>query len=300
MNDSDSPAPGRPWWQPSAFDYSRIELLVMRLLFAPLVFDMIKWKTGAFTTQKFPHGIAHFTNLTWLAKHPPDLFWKGLTIAGLIAYAAGFMPALSLLPALFFAITIGTLVTSQSLNVNHTWQLTTMILLAQFLVYAWPRRKGLLLRPDAQVHRLAAYASTVVIAASYVVCGVVKLANSHFQWIQKVPNLSLQILKSNWAGYYDYLQQPPAWLARVTQAIVDYPNLARVFFGSGLLIELLGFTVLISRRFAFFGGLVIILMHLSISKVMDLHFEYHMAVVLIFLVNLPGLKRTLGRKPGIL
>ena len=282
----------RPWWQPVVFDYGRPELLVMRLLFAVLAIDMIKWKTGAFTTQKFPHGIAHFVNLTWLAQHPPGLFWQGLTIVGLLLYVAGWLPVLGLLPALFFAVTIGTLVTSQSQNVNHTWQLVTMILLAQFLVYAWPRKRSDLVRPDIDVHRLATYASTVIIAASYVVCGIVKLANSHFQWIQKVPNLSLQLLKSNWAGYYDTLHQPPEWLAKAAQAIVDYPNVARVFFGTGLLIELAGFVILISRRWAFFGGLAIIALHLSISKVMDLHFEYHMAAVLIFLVNLPGLRKT--------
>jgi hypothetical protein len=181
--------------------------------------------------------------------------------------------------------------------VNHTWQLITMILLAQFLAYACPRKKGGLLRPSQEMHRLAVYLSTVVIAASYVVCGVVKLANSHFQWIQKVPNLSLQIMKSNWAGYYDTLEPPPEWLAKAAQAIVDHPNLARVFFGSGLLIELLGFVVLINRKFAFWGGLAIIALHLSISKVMDLHFEYHMAAALIFLVNVPGIWRTFGKPP---
>ena len=291
-----SPSPAlRPWWQPSAFDYGQVELLVMRLLFAFLAFDVIKWKTGPFTTQKFPHGIAHFVDLTWLAKHPPGALWQGLTIAGLAVYVAGRVSALALLPALFFAITIGTLLTSQSQNVNHTWQLITMILLAQFLVYAWPRGKRAFLRPGQEVHRLAIYASTVVIAASYVVCGVVKLANSHFQWIQKVPNLSLQIMKSNWAGYYDTLEQPPEWLSKAAQAIVDHPHLARVFFGSGLLIELLGFVVLINRKFAFWGGLMIIALHLSISKVMDLHFEYHMAAAVIFLVNVPGISKTFGR-----
>lgn len=285
----------RPWWQPTVFDYGRLELFVMRLLFAPLAFDMIKWETARYTTQKFPHGMAHFVDLTWLAKHPPGIVAKGITIAGLVLYVAGIAPVLGLLPLLFFALTIGTLITSQSQNVNHSWQLLTLILLAQFLVYAWPRSRQALLRPDLELHRLATYASTVVIAAAYVVCGIVKLTNSHFQWIQKVPNLSLQVLKSNWAGYYDTLHQPPEWLMKATQAIVDYPNLARVFFGSGLLIELLGFVILINRRWAFWGGTMIILLHLSISKVMDLHFEYHMAAALIFLVNLPGLKKTFSR-----
>ncbi|MDB6140156.1 MAG: hypothetical protein JWO94_3228, partial [Verrucomicrobiaceae bacterium] len=85
------------------------------------------------------------------------------------------------------------------------------------------------------------------------------------------------------------------WLGKVTQNIVDHPNLARIVFGGGLFVELFAFAVLLNRRWAFVGGLVIIAMHCSISEVMDLHFEYHMAAALIFLVNLPGLRQTFGR-----
>ena len=54
-------------------------------------------------------------------------------------------PLLGLLPALFFAIGIGTLDASQGAN-NHSTQLCSMILLGQFLVYAAPWLKGERLR----------------------------------------------------------------------------------------------------------------------------------------------------------
>ncbi len=287
----------RPWWQPGVFEYSGIELFVMRALFAVLVFTMIKWETSPYTAQEYPKGIAHLVDLTWLGHHPPGMIAKGITIAGLTMYALGCLPLLGLAPALFYAVCIGTLITSQSKNVNHTWQLVTLMLLAQFIIYAWRFRKSELLRPDLAVHRLAAHASTVVIAASYVVSGVVKLVNSDFLWIKKVPLLSLQLLKSNWAGYYDTLERPPEWLERATQLVVDYPNLARLFFGTGLLIELVAFVVLINRRWAFIGGLTIILLHLSISQVMRLDFEYHIAAAFIFLVNVPGFARMRRGEP---
>lgn len=282
----------RLWWQPVVFEYSKAELLVMRVLFSLMIFQLIKWETSPYTTQKFPHGIAHFADLTWLAPHPFGLAWKLVTAFGLGVYAVGKAPGIALLPALVIAILTGTLVTSQSQNVNHTWQLGTLILLAQFLIYAWPKPRTEWLRPSLPTHRLAIYASTIVFAASYVVCGIVKLKNSDFQWIQKAPLLAVQLLKSNWSTYYSTLQPMPEWLAKATQAIVDHPHLARLFFGSGLVIELCAFVVLINRKFAFWGGLIIIVMHLSISKLMDLNFEYHIAAALIFLVNLPGLKRT--------
>ena len=354
------------WWQPGVFDYGHIEALVMRAGFAALLFISIKWETAPYKTQRNPTGLANFFDFTWLAQNPPGQFWQWLCIGGLVFYVLGLLPALGLAPALTFAIMIGTLVTSKAMH--HSWQAVTLLALAQFLIYAWPRNVrihrlvlGLILasvaalavreicllpppgkewkplftwlgqalhalfryavigsitdflateihrsktrhtdetgflRPGLALHRVAIYASTVTFAAAYVVCGIVKLVNSDFKWIQKVPYLSVQLLKSNWDGYYDSLQPVPEWLPRITQGIVDHPNLARLVFGSGLLIELLAFVVLINRRWAFVGGLSIIALHLSISKVMDLHFEYHMAAALIFLVNVPGLRKTFGR-----
>lgn len=356
----------KTWWQPGMFDYGQIEALVMRAAFAALLFISIKWETAPYKTQRNPTGLANFFDLTWLAEHPPGPLWQGLCIVGLVFYVIGLLPALTLAPAFFSAVLIGTLVTSKAMH--HSWQAVTLIALAQFLVYAWPRGLrlhkivlGLILaaiaalaireisllppptmaakpfftwlghsinvlfrfaviglivdflaheihraktrhlagtsplRPGIELHRIAIYASTVTFAGAYVVCGIVKLVNSDFKWIQKVPFLSVQLLKSNWDGYYDSLQPVPEWLGKVTQAIVDHPNLARIVFGGGLVVELFAFVVLISRKWAFFGGLAIIALHLSISKVMDLHFEYHMAAALIFLVNLPGLRKTFGQ-----
>ncbi|MDB6076003.1 MAG: hypothetical protein JWO89_3643 [Verrucomicrobiaceae bacterium] len=354
------------WWQPAVFDYSQLEAFVMRAAFAFLLFYSIKWETAPYKTQRNPTGLAHFFDFTWLAEHPPGPLWQGVCILSLVLYVLGLLPALTLAPTLASAIMIGTLVTSKAMH--HSWQAVTLIALAQFLVYAWPRGRqlhrwvlGLILaaiaglafreisllpgfamamkpffswlghalntlihftiigfivgflaseinraksglpaeaaplRPGLPLHRIAIYASTVTFAASYVVCGIVKLVNSDFQWIQKVPYLSVQLLKSNWDGYYDSLVPVPEWLDKVTQGIVDHPHLARLIFGSGLFVELFAFVVLINRRWAFVGGLVIIAMHLSISKIMDLHFEYHMAAALILLMNVPGLMKTFGR-----
>ena len=283
----------RPWWQPCPFNWNALEMLLMRAGFAALVFYTIKWETGAWTTQKFPNGIAYFVDLTWIGQSPPGWGWKGLTLAGLSAYVAGWLPALGLLPALFFSIIIGTLGNSQG-AINHSTQMVTMMLLAQFLVYVIPRGRGVQkpathwIRPSLRTQQQVIWWSTVVIAASYVVSGVMKLTNSNFMWLYEAPYLAVQLLKTNWAHYHDTLEMPPAWLQTVTQILVDHPNLARLFFGSGLLIELLGFVVLINRRWALAGGLAIIAMHLSISQVMSLNFQTHIYAALIFLVNVPG------------
>ena len=289
----DAATPGRPWWQPGPLDWSRLEMLLMRAAFALLIFSTIRWETGAWTTQKFPNGIAAAFDLTWIARSPPGLGWQAFTVAGLVAYVAGRMPVLGLIPALFFSLVIGTLGNSQG-AINHSTQMVTMMLLAQWLVYLIPRgpeappSMSHWLKPDFNVQQQVIWWSTLVIAASYVVCGVVKLVNSNGLWLYETPYLAVQLLKTNWCHYHDTLEMPPGWLQSLIQAMTDHPNLARLFFGMGLLIELGGFVILISRRWALVGGLAIIALHLSISQVMSLNFLTHIYAVLIFAVNVPG------------
>ena len=268
----------------------------MRAAFAVLAFVNIKWETAPYTEQKFPNGIARFVDLTWLGHHPPgDLTQYGV-MAFLVLYVIGLFPALGLLPTAFFATVIGTLLNSQG-AINHSWQMVTMMGLAQLVVYAWPRRTDMgrnwtvLARPDLQRHRQAVFAVLTVIAASYVVCGVVKVVNSDGLWIQKAPLLAVQLLKTHYSHFYDTLELPPQWLQDVTAFLLEYPWVARIVFGAGLVIELLGFVILINRRWAFIGGVAIIALHLSISRLMNLNFEAHMIAVLIYCVNLPGLRK---------
>ncbi len=298
---SASAAPALPrWWQPRPFDLGAMEMFVMRAAFATLAFWNIKWETAPYIEQKFPNGLAHFIDLTWLGHHPPSDLTQYGVIGFLILYVIGFFPALGFLPTAVFATLIGTLLNSQG-AINHSWQMVTMIGLAQLIVYAWPRQTesgltwSILIRPDLQRHRQAVFASLNVIAASYVVCGIVKLINSDGLWIYKAPLLAVQLLKTHYSHFYDTLNMPPEWLQTITEFLLENPNFARLLFGSGLLIELLGFVILISRRWSFLGGIVIIALHLSISRLMNLNFEAHMIAVLIYCVNLPGILKLTKR-----
>ena len=290
------PSSASKWWQPRPLEWGPFEMFVMRAAFAVLAFVNIKWETAPYTEQKFPNGIARFVDLTWLGHHPPgDLTQYGV-MAFLVFYVIGLFPALGLLPTAFFATVIGTLLNSQG-AINHSWQMVTMMGLAQVAVYAWPRRTDMgrnwtvLARPDLQRHRQAVFAVLTVIAASYVVCGVVKVVNSDGLWIQKAPLLAVQLLKTHYSHFYDTLELPPQWLQDITAFLLEYPWIARIVFGAGLVIELLGFVILINRRWAFIGGVAIIALHLSISRLMNLNFEAHMFAVLIYCVNLPGLRK---------
>lgn len=283
----------------SGFHWSLLEMFFMRLGFAVLVFFAIKWEVGALgpADPKKLTGLAHFINLDWLRNLHPIWVWQSVTGLGLLLYVAAIFPSLGLAPALFFSIGIGTLANSQG-AANHSTQLVSMILLGQFLVFLLPKtgRSPLTstswLQPSSSVLQRSIYVTLVIFVASYVVCGYTKLHNSDWHWIQRVPNLALELQKSNWSAYYDTLNPVPESLDTVVNLMTKYPDMARVFFGAGLFVELFAFVALIGRRSAFFAGIVIIVLHLSISRLMQLDFIYHMAAALIFLVNVPGIRQT--------
>ena len=139
----------------------------MRACFAVMMFLNIKWDTHTYTTQRNPTGLAHFFDFTWLASHPPGLIWKSVVIVGLVFYVLGRVSALALTPICVTAVMIGTLVTSKAMH--HSWQLITLMALAQWVIYAWPKKSAEWLLPSLEWNRLATYASTVVFAAGYVV-----------------------------------------------------------------------------------------------------------------------------------
>lgn len=288
------------------FNLGSSEMFFMRLGFAVLLFFTIKWEAGNLGTVKPEDavGLAKFVDLTFFARIEHMLVWQIVTIAGLAAYVIGRLPAAGLLPAVVFAIGIGTLNASQG-AANHSTQLCSMILLGQFLVYAlpWVAGKGLSapswMAPGADIHRRAIYVTLVIFAAGYVVCGWVKLQNSDWMWFQKVvPGLALELQKTNWSAYYDTLQPVPQVLQTTVSLMNEHPTVARLFFGGGLLIELFAFVMLMGRRWAFFTGVAIIMLHLSISHLMQLNFWYHIFAAAIFLVNIPGISRTFGKSDG--
>ena len=270
---------------------------------------LVWWETDWILKEAYqgpppnPEGLAHLPGAGWFAQPEVGAVMMWLALAGLVLFVLGRAPALALLPALFGNLMIGSLKNSQG-AINHSGQLLSMVLLTAWLVYLWAawsdrRRRqtggaapaeGGWWHPGVAWERLAVHWIKVTIAASYVVCGLQKWIDSDFQWIWRTPWLAVQIIKSNRADYYSKLEQPVGWMATELPALIlQHPNLARLVFGSGLLLETFAFLALLGRRWAAGYGLALIGLHLSISVAMALNFDLHMWLIAIFLVNLPGL-----------
>lgn len=275
----------------------------MRIGLAALVWWETDWilKEAYQGTPPNPEGLAHLPGAAWFAQPAVGAAMMWVSLAGLILFALGRAPVLALLPALFGNLMIGSLKNSQG-AINHSGQLLSMVLLTAWLLYlwaAWSDRRGHAGNPGSTAggwwhpglirERLVVHWIKVTIAASYVVCALQKWIDSDLQWIWRTPWLAVQIIKNNRAEYFSKLEQPAGWIAvELPNLILQHPHVARVVFGSGLLLETFAFLALCGRRWAAGYGLALIGLHLSISVVMALNFDLHMWLILIFLVNVPG------------
>ncbi|MDB6135074.1 MAG: hypothetical protein JWM59_3317 [Verrucomicrobiales bacterium] len=295
------------------------EMLIMRLLFAAvLLWAGIFWELpeaaaqvpkpewlammdhGGAETMAGPeskssaNGLAAVVPLGWMVDTARSLVIQVLTGLTLILYVAGMAPVLTLLPALILMTGTGALRNSMG-DISHHTQLVAMVLLAQWIVYLTAairqrRERPLWLRPAHQVQEQAVFWSLLTIGAGYFASGITKLEATDFAWIQRVPSMALQVMKAVWSASYSK-GEPVSGFKAVTVPgwILTYPNAARLFFGTGLLLELLGPMLVMGRRRAFWTGLAIIVMHIGISVVMDIEFRNHIFLLAIFAVNIPGL-----------
>ena len=287
-------------------DHALYELILMRLLFAAVIYDSINWGR-TFSKIVDANGLARIEplqdsllwfgqaeNLGWIR----SWFWIPLAV-----YVIGLVPIPTILSILAVTISVGTLENSDG-GIGHSYQIVSLILLAQLgsSLYNVVRKNGesatlprwqRCILPGSSMQNHAVHLTKVTIAAAYVVCGMAKLIKSDFLWINKIPLLSVQITKANLRDYYNTLEEKTDFVStRLPQLIVEFPNIARLFFGCGLVLELSAFLALRGRRWALCVGTSLIALHLMIDQVMSLTFWTHIFCIAIFFVNLPGIRET--------
>ena len=274
---------------PKPFAHNRWELLFLRAGLAIILILSLHSNWPGFTDQPKPNGLAHLFDFSFFGEPEAMKILYPFYLAALALYTLGSFMPLALAFMTFFTTGVGTLMNSQG-AIGHSTQLLAMIVLAQFLVHTSYASLRLLRGPRGWLASPASCADSMdwsrnVIAAAYVVCGVVKLVNSKGLWIWNTPNLSLQLIKTNEMDYYNRLATEVGfWANDFPEILVEHPWFAQIFFGGGLFIELFAFVALLGKKWAFFGGLAIVALHLSISQIMRLNFEEHMAIVGLLLI----------------
>lgn len=260
-----------------------LEWLLMRVSFSALVL----WTLNDphpfdYPGQPAPVGVARWVDLSWL--HREGMFHVVLgaaaTLCVLYILGRGLTIVLPLLTALHVAV--WTYFDSQG-STHHGLQLVSMVLLAQTQV--------VLCRWRASAESLRAslwYYSRGMVLFSYCASALTKTIDTRGLWVWRSKYLPIELVKSWRMEYLDKFN--PAFAGDPTAAfwLQQHPLTAQIIFGSGFFLELFAFLGLRDRVWSALVGTLIVLMHFSIGWLMQLEFENHQWLCLIFLINLPG------------
>lgn len=270
------------WW----------EILIMRILFAVVVYLTLPNETQIFDKQEMPNGIAHFFDLTFLAN--PGVY-PALKIAisvALFIYASGFLLPIVLPFLLVSHICIRTLYNSQGW-VHHGVQMTSLVLLAQtiivltFAIYRLVKKRPLPLTGGRSLGSYMLFYSQMAIIALYVVSVVSKVDRSGGQWFFKSHNIGLQVVKAERDRFYNRLEAPEPGDVPSARFMLAHPNFTRLFLGVGVMIELFAFVALCGRGWAVLVALGMISFHRVIAWLMSIYFHFNEMLLWIFLINAP-------------
>ncbi|MEM1296812.1 MAG: hypothetical protein AAGH89_15715, partial [Verrucomicrobiota bacterium] len=217
----------------------------------------------------------------------------GIAVLCAVLYVFGLVLWIALPYLAILHIAFGSLANSQG-GIGHANQMISLILLAQAvvavsaLIISLKEKKQILWRCTEQTGSRIAYYALVAIVVCYLTSGISKVKNSDGKWVWNTPYIASQIVKAEYQSHYSRLEEPldQDSLERANW-LVKHPFAARAIFAPGLLIELLAFFALLSRRWSLVIGLGIIGMHAMIEFFMSLRFPLFQISVAIWMVNPP-------------
>ena len=276
------------WW----------ELLIMRILFAYVVYLSLPSTGQIYDSQPVPNGIAQFVHLPTFIN---DASYPAIKIAigfALVIYASGFLLPIVLPLILIAHVMIRTLFNSQGW-VHHGVQMVSLVLLAQtavvlaFAIYRLIQRKPFPFTEGRNLGSYFLFYSQMAIVAIYVVSVVSKIDRSDGKWFAKSHYVGLHLVKAERDRYYGKLKEPapeteppPPSIVAAREALA-HPNLTRIILGAGVLLELFAFVALFGRGMAALIAIALIGFHRSIASLMSIYFEFNEMLLVIFLMNLP-------------
>jgi hypothetical protein len=276
-------------FQPVARD--RLELLLLRLGFAWIVARPFLGGRAWPIDAPYPTGVARHVDLTWLGQPA----WQTAATIGLAVSLLLYVGGRWLAPALavMFAVTtaVFTLKNSQA-GVAHHLHVIPLAIFGQLvgvLRYRLQPRDVTGLRSrreqDYMVHD-----AIQCIAAIYLTAGLVKLLDTGAGWVHRADTAVLWIAQAQDESFHSTDESGGfATSGAVVSFLAAHPDLCRVFFGAGLLLELLAPLALLGRVAAAVSGAGWIAFHLSNGALMDLWFWNNTLVVLVLVSGAPFL-----------
>ena len=268
------------------------EIILQRIALAWLCYRTLVVKRVGYEAYPVPVGAARFFDLVPLGS---DSFFRGArpwVVALLAAYVVGLAPALVVTCLALLHVAKWTLRNSQGASL-HEQQGLTMVLVFQAGVYlywgvAYGTANATPWSVDPASDRTAVLLSQQAVLAVYFTSGLTKLATSRIGWIVYSPRIVLQIVKAGRQRFYDGLDPTVMERSRsVVGFVLGHRFLCAAILTAGLMLELVSPAFMFGRTMNVVGGCLLIGFHVSIRLVMGLRFSEQMALVAIYLVNLP-------------
>lgn len=281
-------------------EFSACELLVMRVLFALVVWKVIPERLDLHE-QAAPVGMAKWLGLDFTFLSDPEILTvlRGALLVALVLYCSGRLLFAALPVMLFMTVSCGTLINSQK-AATHSTQIIALCVMAQCAWHLYAvfkhHRSGL---PAASRRlmegRMAVWYTQQMVAAAYIVTAITKWV-AKGSWIADSRFFPLQIVKSQRMDYYNSLQpqeQASGSYGIISETLAPFalwmektmmssPGWAPVFLAPGFLLELLAVLLLAGRRIGGAYAVALIIFHLTIAEMMNLKFAYHIFVLGIY------------------
>ncbi|MEM7145571.1 MAG: hypothetical protein AAF591_10575 [Verrucomicrobiota bacterium] len=285
-------------------------MLLMRLFLAMVVYGTfvgLPADVGGLQGQPSPVGLARFFDLGFFADRELLLgLGRWMLILALVFYVADRFRFVALLVICFWLFGPLTLELSQG-AAKHTAQVLGLVLFVQLIYagYAAVAKRGGGRLGD---QRTMTHWSKQAIVATYLVTAITKVVASRGEWVKDAKYFPVQMEKTRMSEYYNRLGVPKdgarswfgeivagvdGWFASLSGRIGDLflasPDLCRAFLGMGLLLEFLAPLAMLGRKWGTVVGVILVLFHLTISRIMELHFATNMELIAIYLINVPWL-----------
>lgn len=300
----------RDWLRLEPIRHAAWEMVVMRLSFAMLVWDVhtgwinywrhpwqallqmtipSRWNDVPYASQPHPNGLGMWMDFSFLADNAFEPWLLLAAGVSLLLYVFGVPAAFSLAVPLLAGVGAATLINSQG-AIGHIAQGLHLCLLVVWLAGVWSlvcKKRGRPLPCDFNAGQLEMDWARQGLAASYVVSAITKLIESQGRWFIEARYFPLGLVKNNDMQFYDTLDASARQMDWLPQLLMEHPLLCQFFFGIALPLELFVFLGLRNRRMAALFGIGLIVFHECVTQLTHLSFIFNKLLLLILFVNLP-------------
>jgi hypothetical protein len=276
------------------FNYHQNEWIIIKIFSSVFwLFSMYKI-TNEYLYQPFPEGICKFLNCSFFSNQPTSIIVLLFSVVACVGYIFNRYTLVSLIYMTICSLIFLSL--ERSNGIYDRQELWTMIFGAQLygiIRYKW--KKDFFKTHSISEHDIAIFYSIQMIAVAYTIAGITKLQTSGIYWVIDSPNVVLQLKKIteqiNIEFGFKQLQQYSLLIQKTLSPLV-----IQILFFISLLIEVFAFLMCYSRKFSYYYGWLLFMLHMGIFMMMFVIIPIYLFVILFFLLGFPKQIIRLGRK----